>query len=238
MLNVRVMLALQDEIVQLEDELADMDERYSQREAADVHNGRFRGDMRDRAALVGTISDKLQRYNALLLQQSSLRQYQKAPKRDIKNLHSWHYNHQTAIEEAEQEYLDHKEDLVCVVHKDETPVRRLINSSKRLRTLSIWRQPPPTDNDNDGMVTYFSDRRMDNFASGVIIGVGMVMLIVPLWILAAMANTTAKLVVITLFVFLFLLILSFAIASKPFEALGATAAYAAVLMVFIQSSTA
>lgn len=143
-----------------------------------------------------------------------------------------------------------------MVHKDETPVRRLINSSKRLRTLSIWRQPPPTDNDNDGMVTYFSDRRMDNFASGVIIGVGMVMLIVPLWILAAMANTTAKLVVITLFVFLFLLILSFAIASKPFEALGATAAYvpdcfgpqshsssnenryAAVLMVFIQSSTA
>ncbi|KAI0376858.1 hypothetical protein F5Y04DRAFT_197205 [Hypomontagnella monticulosa] len=60
------------------------------------------------------------------------------------------------------------------------------------------------------------------------------MLIAPLWILQYLESPTYKLVVITLFVFTFLLTLSFAMAARPFEALGATAAYAAVLTVFLQ----
>ncbi|KAI0902956.1 hypothetical protein F4823DRAFT_569169 [Ustulina deusta] len=78
---------------------------------------------------------------------------------------------------------------------------------------------------------------MDSFASAVIVFVGASILVTPIWILQAIETLKTKLAVITAFVLVFLLILSFAMVSKPFEALGATAAYAAVLMVFIQVSS-
>lgn len=73
-------------------------------------------------------------------------------------------------------------------------------------------------------VTYYSAERMDKFASGVIVGVGAAMLIAPLWILQGLSTMTMKLTVITVFVSVFLIVLSFAMVAKPFEALGATAA--------------
>ncbi|KAK1496173.1 hypothetical protein CTAM01_08360 [Colletotrichum tamarilloi] len=76
--------------------------------------------------------------------------------------------------------------------------------------------------------------RQDVFASAVIIAIGVLMLITPIWILQALTDLKAKLAVITVFIFVFLLVLSLAMVAKPFEALGATAAYAAVLMVFLQ----
>ncbi|TDZ15183.1 hypothetical protein Cob_v012011 [Colletotrichum orbiculare MAFF 240422] len=51
---------------------------------------------------------------------------------------------------------------------------------------------------------------------------------------SGMVDLKGKLAVITCFIFVFLLVLSLAMVAKPFEALGATAAYAAVLMVFLQ----
>lgn len=81
---------------------------------------------------------------------------------------------------------------------------------------------------------YFSDKRIDAFASGVIVIVGLTMLLTPVWILQALNSLLWKLVVISIFIFIFLVTMSFTMVAKPFEALGATAAYAAVLMVFLQ----
>ncbi|TDZ67894.1 hypothetical protein CTRI78_v002716 [Colletotrichum trifolii] len=83
-------------------------------------------------------------------------------------------------------------------------------------------------------VSHYSDKRIDAFASAVIISVGVAMLITPIWVLEGMVDLKGKLAVITCFIFVFLLVLSLAMVAKPFEALGATAAYAAVLMVFLQ----
>lgn len=66
---------------------------------------------------------------------------------------------------------------------------------------------------------------MNKFASAVITAVGITMLLTPIWILQAMDRLVMKLAVITVFVLVFLLTLSLAMVSKPFEALGATAAY-------------
>jgi hypothetical protein len=157
-----------------------------------------------------------------------LRAYPRAPRRDVKSIKNWHFNHNyAAIATEEQKYLDHENDLVCLAHKKKTPLRRAIDSSLRLRTLSIWRSKkdntPVPDYDN-GYVSYYSDRRMDGFASVFIALVGVIMLITPIWILQALAEMRAKLVTITLFILVFLLVMSSAMAAKPFEALGATAA--------------
>lgn len=112
-----------------------------------------------------------------------------------------------------------------MVQKDKTPLRRLIDSSLAVRTLSIWKHKDKAVPNYDAEhVSYYSDSRMDKFASAVIAAVGVVMLITPIWVLQAMSGLRAKLVVITVFVLVFLMVLSFAMASKPFEALGATAA--------------
>ncbi|KAJ4263347.1 hypothetical protein NW762_006165 [Fusarium torreyae] len=235
-LNARTALLLQDEISSLEEELVRLETTHSRISVQDIHNGTLRNDvLEERRLLLEAISVKIYRYNKFMLQQSALAQYASAPQRDIESIQNWHYNHgSVAVASEEQKYLD-QDDLFCVLQKDKTPLRRLIDRSYRLRTLRLWRHSednvPEYDTSN---VSYYSDRRIDRFASGVIVTIGMCLLILPLWILQALGNLKMKLGVITIFVFVFLLILSLAMVSKPFEALAATAAYAAILMVFIQ----
>ncbi|KAH0436420.1 hypothetical protein CcaCcLH18_04440 [Colletotrichum camelliae] len=234
-LNVRIALAMQDEISQLEEELEDVDKGTMGANAPDFNNGTLRGDLEGRSTLIKELSQKLRHYNELIIQQSALRRYPKATKRDRKNIQNWHYNHDfAAIAREEQTYLE-KDDLISVAYTEKTPLRQAIDSSLRLRTLPIWRHREDAAASYDAReVSYYSDKRMNAFASALIIAIGVVMLLTPIWVLQAMGDLKGKLAVITVFVFIFLLVLSLAMVAKPFEALGATAAYAAVLMVFIQ----
>lgn len=155
-----------------------------------------------------------------------MRKYPRAPRRDIKSIRNWHFNHDyAAVSTKEQEYLDHEDDLICMVHADKTPLRQLVDSSLRLRTLGIWKDNkediPVYDARNVG---YFSGKRMDRFASAVIVFIGVAMLITPIWILQALESLPTKLGTITAFVSVFLLVSSTVMVSKPLEALSATAA--------------
>lgn len=160
-----------------------------------------------------------------LIQQTALKKYPKTPNRDRKNLRNWHGNHDlAAIDKDEQKYLDH-DDLVSVAYMEKTPLRKAIDSSLRLRTLPIWKNKEVEAPDYDAQeVSYYSDKRMDAFASAMITAIGVTMLITPIWILQSMKDLKSKLAVITAFIFVFLLVLSLAMVAKPFEALGATAA--------------
>ncbi|KAK7994535.1 hypothetical protein PG991_016123 [Apiospora marii] len=238
-LNTRILLSLQDKVCALEQELMETDMRYAAKDADDFHNGTFREDLPDRRELLEEIANTLAQYNALVLQQSAIRKYPTAPRRDIKNLNNWHYNHgDRAIAAEEREYTKKDNDLISIVEKDKTPLRRLVDGSQRLRTLPIWRQFSGSNAssyaNSDRNVIYYSDKRIDNFASITIAVTGIAMLLTPIWILQALHCPTTKLVVITIFILVFLFTLSYAMVTKPFEALGATAAYAAVLMVFMQ----
>ncbi|KAK4142472.1 uncharacterized protein C8A04DRAFT_13182 [Dichotomopilus funicola] len=90
------------------------------------------------------------------------------------------------------------------------------------------------DNALHPTMTFYSDKVMDHFVSAVTIFIGVLMLVVPIWILQALGNASYKLGVITAFVLTCLLLTSVAMTSRPLDALGVTAAYAAVLMVFLQ----
>ncbi|KAI1743042.1 hypothetical protein F4680DRAFT_410880 [Xylaria scruposa] len=235
-LNARVGLLLQDKISLLEHKLMDLEKGFSRRDSEPINNGSLRDDIEERETLLSEISYHLHKYNKFLIQQSQLREYVRAPSRDIKSLRTWHANHQNmAIDEEEHRYLEHHRDLIRLSSKDKTPLRNWIDNSLALRTLRIWKKQsrdiPKYEANN---VSYYSNTSMNAFASGMIVFIGAFLLIVPIWILQAIENLQVKLAVITTFVLVFLLVLSFAMVSKPFEALGATAAYAAVLMVFIQ----
>lgn len=100
-----------------------------------------------------------------------------------------------------------------------------MDSSLRLRTLGVWKDDKGDIPSYDaGNVGYFSDKRMDRFASAIIVAIGVAMLITPIWILQALESLPAKLGTITAFVSVFLLVASMVMVSKPLEALSATAA--------------
>lgn len=111
------------------------------------------------------------------------------------------------------------------MQRDKTSIRRLLDRSSLLRTLDLWRDKAKHVLEYDAaQVSYSSDRRLDNFASALVAAIGMTILIAPIWILQALSSLTARLVALIGFVVVFSSGLSFAMASKPFEALGATTA--------------
>lgn len=94
------------------------------------------------------------------------------------------------------------------------------------------------DNFQSTTTVYSEEGAIDNFVTCATILLGLAMLIAPLWLLryvyAEGPDLTKRLGVITAFICGFTGVLSFVAVVKPFEVLAATAAYGAVLMVFIQ----
>ncbi|ETS74199.1 hypothetical protein PFICI_14065 [Pestalotiopsis fici W106-1] len=247
-LHVRVSLSYQDRIAALEEQLTELDAEYSRREAEDVDNGTFRHDQEDRQALLDNIGEALYQYSKkkapkslpilsmaltlldrLVLQQSELRKLPPALKKDVKSVKNWHFNHDhAAVAAAEQKYLDHEADLFSMATtKGRSPLRQVIDSSLRLRTLGLWsveKANSAVPAYDSGNISYYSDKRIDAFVSGLIVLIGITMLITPIWILQSLNSMQSKLFVITVFILVFLLVLSLAMVAKPFEALGTTAA--------------
>lgn len=242
-LNARIALSLQDKVSALEEELTQLDQEYTRSDSSPINNGTFREDTEDRAELLDQIAVNLREYSKyltfflattlilglddFLIQQTRLRSYAQAPQRDVESIRNWHYNHgYCVINKEEQRYLDKEKDLVCVVQKDiKTPLRRLIDSSLWIRTLPIWRDKTERLAKMDaGYASYYSDKRMGTVASAMIACIGAGMLVTPIWILQALNDLTMKLVVITVFLLASILVLSFVMVAKPFEALGVSAA--------------
>lgn len=105
--------------------------------------------------------------------------------------------------------------------------------SKRNKTLFS-----PTENFESTTTIYHNDSRIEKFVTCATIALGLAMLIAPLWLLqyftAAGGSTRDRLLIITCFLIGFAVLVSILTISRPPEVLGATAAYGAVLMVFMQ----
>jgi di/tricarboxylate transporter len=85
---------------------------------------------------------------------------------------------------------------------------------------------------------YSSTQKFDTLTTICIILVGLVMLLAPMWWLEYVSTSVIRLKIITGFIYVFIAIMSTATVNRPFEVVAAMAAYAAVLMVFMQSLAA
>jgi hypothetical protein len=165
--------------------------------------------------------------DTFILQQAELKKYPQPSTQDIISLENWHWNHNNcAIAEEEKAYLSQKHDLFSLVPRVKTPLRRLLDRSRKFKLHRFWhsKDKPELPFYDDKVVTYTSDKRIDRFITVIIITVGMAMLIAPIWILQALKQPIPKLGTITAFIVLFLGMLSYATVAKPFETLAATAA--------------
>lgn len=149
--------------------------------------------------------------------------------RCIQNVRNWLIrNHPGAISESETRFIQHDEDLISLVSKDQPKMRQLFEDWMILRTklfLPIFRKR--TDNELGDVdretLFYTSDIDIERFSSIAIFLAGSALFIAPLWILQALDQLRQRLAVITSFIFLFLLVLTSSTLGKPFEVLAATA---------------
>ncbi|KAM0798784.1 hypothetical protein BDR22DRAFT_808348 [Usnea florida] len=233
-LSAQVILALQDELSCLEHDLEVIEKRQREEDAPDVHNGSFRQETQlDRRKLLLDARPLLRQYNDLVLQHSQLKTRPPVPKKDVSSLETWFNNKGNAILEAETEYIKHPSDLFSVAPKTKSPLRALLgNSSLR---FGLFKKDESAAAYSDENVHYSSDEKIDHFIASFIMILGLIMLIAPLWILAFL-GLVQRLGVISAFIGLFVALMYIATLAKPLEILGATAAYSAVLVVFLQIS--
>lgn len=221
-LSVRILLALQDELVELETQLRSLEDQLCSAAAPNIHNGSFRQETPEvRLKLVRTIEEKLRAYNELLLQHSELRARPRVPPKDIESISNWSHNNHNAILKDGTEYITHSKDLIAVVPKPKTLLRQFLERSSHFRLLRLWRKHSEVEDEN---IHYSSDQRIEAFVALIIMVVGLAMLIAPLWILAYVSSTVHRLAIITSFVLVFLCFVSSTTVARPFETLGAAAA--------------
>lgn len=158
-----------------------------------------------------------------------------ANERQIESLENWlFHNYPGAIDPTETRFVKHHQDLIPILTKGRSPLRHLVEKSRTLRTWSLF-----SVNKEGGSSTshFYSGRKMDAFTNVVIIVLGLAMLFGPMWWLNSVQSADGKLGIITGFTFLFTVVLVCSSVEQPFQILAGTAAYAAVLMVFMQTTS-
>lgn len=154
----------------------------------------------------------------------------------IANLEAWFHNNPRAIDLDEQHFLKHPGDLFPVVTRSKSLIRQFMEQWRWLTFRFALRDPKRTDRADSENTLYISDTGFEIFVSAFIVVLGLCLLFAPMWWLNFVSNAEYRLAIITVFVTLFAGCLWVTAGQRPFEVLGATAAYAAVLLVYLQSN--
>ncbi|KAL8996296.1 MAG: hypothetical protein Q9188_006605 [Gyalolechia gomerana] len=244
-LGARVVLLMQNKIVQLEEAIHAEDANIYERGG---DNGRFAHDPCERRVeLMDELIWRLDQYQRFVLQYSQIKERPSATKRQISYLQNWLKNNNDPIHPAEVTFIEQEGDLMPVVPMIKPPLRRFIDRYNLVSRFACWRirksqlnkkhYNHPANYESDTTI-YNDEKRIDKFVTSVTIGLGLAMLIAPLWLLqyvyAEQPDLKARLKVITGFLVGFTVFLSVVAVAKPFEVLAATAAYGAVVTVFMQ----
>jgi len=234
-LNVRAMLLMQDRIARKEEELEKIDEdaRMGPDDLGDSSSLRNE-PQKDREKILDGLIPMLQKYNEYMLSFSQIRTRRSAQEYQIGNVEAWFWNHPAAIVKEEQGYVRKAGDVVALVARVKSPLRLLLEKFSSVLTCSLFRAKKRKDQIQSPTTSYYSNTKFDAFVTTVLIFSGILLLLGPMWTLQYMTNNTKRLGVITAFILLFTSLLASATVAKPFEVLAATAAYSAVLMVFLQ----
>lgn len=150
-----------------------------------------------------------------------------------RNVQMWFKDHINAVQLDEQGYIDHSDDLMTFSQRHKSSMQRLCERIAFVRWL-FGRKAKGLP-DFERRVRIGSDDTLQWLADSIIICLGLTMLFGPMWWLEWVADEVKRLAIITCFIFVFATGLRAISRAQPFEILAATAGYAAVLMVFMQT---
>lgn len=156
---------------------------------------------------------------------SNLRARDAAPKRSVQNVKNWFLSYDGAIDPKETLFV-HKNDLVPIIHTPKSVIRDYFETHVFFRIHGLWRQKPPEDVEFGEMEArkYIKNAYVEVVTALCILFAGILLLIVPLWILPVLETQNSKLGLITAFIIAFLIVMWVATTARHLERLGATAA--------------
>ncbi|KAI4943807.1 hypothetical protein J4E86_009772 [Alternaria arbusti] len=226
-LHARVILDLQDELRCLEEDLEEVDlenegeDRLRSRKD-DLRFAKDQGIVSPRASLLEKIRSKLRPSN-----------------RDYRSFRTWFWNKKPLSYELEEQFIKRKEDLVSLRHGREwsgfdglieSCIQRRVFATKELR-----------DKTNDEHVHYYSQSRIKKLVGLIITLIIFILLVLPVVAMYKLTsvgdrNSTFDAVgILVVFTLLFSAAMSLLTKAKRHELFAASAAYCAVLVVFISN---
>lgn len=234
-LNARTILYMEDRIGQIEDRLAQIHDENAHGDEKRRNNS-FRWDMKfepERDRLMCELTSLLHHYNQYIHTFSKIRARPRAEQRQVKNL--LEFRKRGAIRAEEMEFIDNDHDLISINDHPSTPLGKMLAATRIIRLSRFMRAKPDTRVQSTSKYTHYaSDEALSNLSTTSIIALGLCMLLGPIWWLEFVSGSKTRLGIITGFLAFFMGLMSLATVNRPFEVVAASAAYAAVLMVFMQ----
>lgn len=161
-----------------------------------------------------------------------------ADPKQTQHIKNWFYNHPEAVERKERAFIEKEGDLIAVATERRPPIERwLLRRGLWFKKLFKEKRIPFLHVESS-TTTYTDDRLVQAFANAIVAIIGLLFLVIPALVLTYMATHVytymAKTGVICAAVVLESIILAVVTDQKAFQILLATAAYAAVLLIYLQ----
>lgn len=253
-----------DEIDRFHDSIEDAKMRLRSRDL-DVYECKEEKDAgkRTREHIMEELRVKVGQYDELLIKARELVSFQKPNDRDYRSVRNWFHN-KAPLDDVEQSYILWKEDIVTLRHGREwasfdglveetlhkfdsrlirvSSIRRSRRRIANLCTQWLFCTEDQKRKTSDNKVYYFSPSRVSKLVNLVITTVIFLLLAAPvlsMYRLSCLKTTQAMFAaigVLMVFTLLFAGALSLLTKARRHELFAASAAYCAVLVVFIGSS--
>jgi len=258
-LHSRLLLDLQDEITCLEKELDDVDwddegdDRLRSREI-DVQKAEGEGDGRNRRQILAEIKTKLMEYDEILIKARELESFQRPSDRNYRSVRRYHHNTKPLMD-AEMDSIRSKEDTVSLRngrewasfdgfvesmlhHFDSRFLQRIFRTNEP-PLQKYFRTPELRKKTTNKYINFYSSSRIDTLVGVLITVIIFVLLVLPVTTMYHLASfntgkSTFNVVgVLIIFTLLFSAAMSLLTRAARHELFAASAAYCAILVVFI-----
>ncbi|KAF8849170.1 hypothetical protein BDZ45DRAFT_697789 [Acephala macrosclerotiorum] len=241
-LHARILLYYQAELTDLEAQLAKLDaddaakDEYLWRNAYSIHRDNGEGN-EERTVLIEKIVQKLEEYDKLLFNESRNRKLPRPSERVHHNFMDYVYTENT-IDKEDQRFIYHEHDFVTLQEYEESRLdelmHRFMGHCKHGPLKKLFVKRADREKTSDKHLHYYSADRLGTFMKILIATTSIALLLIPVYIFMT-RNLSATLMtsVILIFAFAFAASISFSTNARRHEVFTATAAYCAVLVVFV-----
>ncbi|MCJ1245850.1 hypothetical protein MMC30_003054 [Trapelia coarctata] len=241
-LHLRVLLHYQDQLVELEEDLERIDafdagsdfRKLKSRRRDEAINS-------ERKDILIRIDKKLAAYDELLLRLQTIHAIKRPTKRNQTSMYNFLHNTRS-LAESEAEWVRRGEDLAALSADQEYGwfngvVEDTMIKISRTATMLLFRTKEQCVKSGDELVNLLSPKRFNAFVTGFMTVMATALLLIPVSILYEVHLSGIQQVLV-IFAFTLTFAMSFSIFTKArrHEAFLATAAYCAVLVVFLGNS--
>ena len=131
---------------------------------------------------------ELKNTDEFILSYSQMRARSTAEDFQVKNVENWFWNNDQAVNEAEQDFVTHRSELIPLTERKKPILRRIIEHLGADRLARMFPARHRTGRVECETTTYSSNRAIDAVMAILIVGLGVTILLGPMWYVLALVD--------------------------------------------------